>query len=72
MLYNCDELLHVMCSHPEDSPRLYTFGIRFSDFDSDISIRKAVEMKVNEYGYWHDIEIWSEYFINGKLYKKSY
>ncbi len=69
MLYDCDTLIHVICNHPEDSSRYYTFGIKLSDINDDSEIRKEIKNRVNPYGYWHEVIIWIEYYINKELYK---
>lgn len=69
MLYDCDTLIHVLCHHPEDSSRYYTFGIKSSDNINDSQIRKEIEHKINPYDYWHEVVIWIENYVDNKLYK---
>ena len=68
MLYDCDTLIHVSCEHPDDSSRCYVFGIKYDDFDK-AETRKEIEKRVNRYGYWHEVKMWIEYYIDGKMYK---
>ena len=71
MLYDCDVIIHVVCNHPDDSSRYYSFGVNSVEIPSN-RVREIVEERVNKYRYWHDIEIWSEYYIDGKMYKHKY
>lgn len=68
MIHDCDTLIHVLCEHPDDSSGYYTFGVKYDDFNEE-ETRKEIERRVNRHGYWHEVKMWIEYCINGKVYK---
>lgn len=68
MIHDCDTLIHVLCEHPDDSSSYYTFGVKHDDFNEE-ETRKEIEHRVNRHGYWHEVKMWIEYYINGKMYK---
>ena len=71
MLYDCDVIIHVVCNHPDYSSRYYSFGVNSVEITNN-RVRKIVEKKVNEHGFWHDVTIWSEHYIDGKMYRQDY
>lgn len=72
MLYDCDTLIHVCCEHPDDSSMNYTFGIKSNDLANLEEVRKEIEKKVNRHNYWHEVKMWIEYHIEGKMYKSYF
>ena len=68
MLYDADTIIHVTCSHPEDSSVSYRFAINSAEYDSDKDLRDAVEERVNRHGYWHTVDIWYHVEILGKTH----
>ena len=75
-----DNIYHVICNHPDYSSKYYDFAVQDDDFLSiygneeetekrNKELREMIEKEINPYNFWHDVTIYTEYFINEKMHK---
>lgn len=76
-----DIMVEAVCHHPDDSSRVYTFGIEYDNYNPLVDseeceqfkkqLREVIQHEVNPTGYWHDVEIYLVWYFDNKKYREE-